>query len=426
MIKLKKIIFFVIVLSIVFISYLFYLHKFEEEKLKNYVRKYVWPNVSLKVQAIVKIIYKDKYAKQFFNDYNVKFIPETQTNFLDLKKNNLEFLTGARGIYNKQTYRKSFFIELYNQDILITDIKGNFYYLAKKPLINNDISSKNYFGVPSNLNPFQVLDTLIIDEKLFVSFVNKKENCHLLNIYFTEINYKGLDFKHFFSSTECMNTIIQGGRLQPYSLLNQPGILLTVGDSSTPDNLGGDAQDDNSIYGKIIFKSFEENKRHVIFSKGHRNPQGLFVENNLILSTEHGPRGGDEINKIEFQKNYGWPIASYGNSYFDKSIVYKNSHKKNNFKEPIFSFIPSIGISELIKIENNFDKAWEDNFIVSSLNDESLYRIKFSDDYSKIIFSEKIFIGERIRDLKYDNESKCIVLALETNGNISFLCKKDI
>ena len=86
MIKLKKIIFSTIVLSIVFISYLFYLHKFEEEKLKNYVRKYVWPNVSLKVQAIVKIIYKDKYAKQFFNDYNVKFIPETQTNFLDLKK----------------------------------------------------------------------------------------------------------------------------------------------------------------------------------------------------------------------------------------------------------------------------------------------------------------------------------------------------
>ena len=121
------------------------MHKFEEEKLKNYVRKYVWPNVSLKVQAIVKIIYKDKYAKQFFNDYNVKFIPETQTNFLDLKKNNLEFLTGARGIYNKQTYRKSFFIELYNQDILITDVKGNFYYLAKKPLINNDISLNNYF-----------------------------------------------------------------------------------------------------------------------------------------------------------------------------------------------------------------------------------------------------------------------------------------
>ena len=45
---------------------------------------------------------------------------------------------------------------------------------------------------------------------------------------------------------------------------------------------------------------------------GHRNPQGLLVFDNIVLSTEHGPRGGDEINKIMFGKNYGWPISSYG------------------------------------------------------------------------------------------------------------------
>ena len=51
-------------------------------------------------------------------------------------------------------------------------------------------------------------------------------------------------------------------------------------------------------------------------STGHRNPQGLLVnDNNVILSTEHGPRGGDEINIIQSGKNYGWPAITYGRDY---------------------------------------------------------------------------------------------------------------
>ena len=58
-----------------------------------------------------------------------------------------------------------------------------------------------------------------------------------------------------------------------------------------------------------------ETKKHEIFSLGHRTPQGLVVYDNNIIATEHGPKGGDEINKIEYKKNYGWPIVSYGSLY---------------------------------------------------------------------------------------------------------------
>ena len=127
------------------------------------------------------------------------------------------------------------------------------------------------------------------------------------------------------------------------------------------------AQDINSHLGKILFPFNEENYK--IISLGHRNPQGLFIKNNLILSTEHGPYGGDEINKIEIGNNYGWPISSYGEKYqflrkehkFNK-YTYKKSHKNYNFTEPIFSFVPSIGISEIIAIPNNFSKYWKNNF----------------------------------------------------------------
>ena len=75
----------------------------------------------------------------------------------------------------------------------------------------------------------------------------------------------------------------------------------------------------------------------------------------MILSTENGPRGGDEINRIYKDKNYGWPIASDGNKYTgDDSQKDYAHHLDMNIEPPIFSFIPSIGISEIIKIDNNF------------------------------------------------------------------------
>ena len=73
---------------------------------------------------------------------------------------------------------------------------------------------------------------------------------------------------------------------------------------------------DQNIYGKILEIKFNSNKSKII-SIGHRNPQGFFYSEkyNFIISTEHGPRGGDEINKILSNKNYGWPIVSLGEKY---------------------------------------------------------------------------------------------------------------
>ena len=67
----------------------------------------------------------------------------------------------------------------------------------------------------------------------------------------------------------------------------------------------------------------------------------------MIISTEHGPRGGDEINIINFGKNYGWPISSYGEPYnFEnksKEIYhYKKNHSNLGFEEPVFTYVPSM------------------------------------------------------------------------------------
>ena len=82
-------------------------------------------------------------------------------------------------------------------------------------------------------------------------------------------------------------------------------------------------------------------KKFSVFSKGHRNPQGLVYvgSKNKVVSTEHGPYGGDEVNVIEKGNNYGWPISSYGrhydNTFKEEAPLYK-SHKKYGFIEPVF------------------------------------------------------------------------------------------
>ena len=100
---------------------------------------------------------------------------------------------------------------------------------------------------------------------------------------------------------------------------------------------------------------------------------------------------------------------------------YLKEHQENNFKEPIFSFVPSIGISEIIKIPDEFHKDWKGNFVLSSLNAGSLYRIKFNKNFNKILYMEKIFVNSRIRDLKYSKEINSIILALEDFTEIGIL-----
>ena len=109
-----------------------------------------------------------------------------------------------------------------------------------------------------------------------------------------------------------------------------------------------------------------------IISMGHRNPQGLYFdkESNIILESEHGPKGGGELNLINLNNskkdipNYGWPVVSGGEHYGGKDALrnkkkYKKyplhkSHTKYGFIEPLKDFTPSIGASEIVKIANSF------------------------------------------------------------------------
>ena len=396
-------------------------------KNKDFTKKLLRDYLPDRAQIIIKLILNKKLVNNFENDYNIKFIPETQFQEVLLKKIDLNFLKTKNLTSNNYfgtSGLRSFYIEnLDNQKIWIINNRAEIFEIK-----NTEVKTQEKLDyikmIKTNLKVKKVLDTLIIKDKIFISFRENNSNCKKFKIMFANVNDEVLDFQNFFNTNECGKNI-QGGRMQQYFHNENEGILFTTGDNDS-DNPNSKPQNKNSIYGKIIFKDFIS-KNYEIFSIGHRNGQGLFVNDKLILMTEHGPRGGDEINKIIYNKNYGWPIASYGEKYSEGNSIsyYKKSHENNNFVEPIYAFIPSIGISELISLPNSFSDKWIDNFLVTSLYGRSIFRIKFNKSFNKIIFIEKIFVGERIRDIKYSKVYNMILIAFEERGQLGVLTISD-
>ena len=418
MLKNKKLIAITVIFILTMSSILIVFKIDEVSNLPRYKTK-IWNNafkIFMKLPDPLKsslMIFSGKRSfSNLFNDYNVKFLPETQYISIDYFKKKISF---------EKNFQHTFYLETF-KDKLITVTKNGDFYRSK--LIELNFDKKNINNIKLQVNNLfekkgKIFDTLIINNKIFVTKTSIYDECNKLEIHFAEIK-SVLNFKMFKSFDECISIGNGAGRIQNYVFNGDDGILVTTNDSDN-DIPGSKAQDDNSIFGKIVFIDLNS-KKHKVISKGHRNAQGLYVEGEIILSTEHGPKGGDEINRIYYKKNYGWPIASYGEPYVSKKLKYKKSHKKNNFEEPLYVFLPSIGISELILLPNTFNQKWNNSALITSLNGRSIYRVRFQDDrYEKISYVEKIYIGERIRDIKYVKKHNLIIIALETTGNIGVL-----
>jgi len=208
----------------------------------------------------------------------------------------------------------------------------------------------------------------------------------------------------------------------------------------------------DSSFGKII--KINEKKEASIYAIGLRNPQGLFAINNseIIFGTDHGPNGGDELNLINKGNNYAWPCISYGRLYKPYSKNWKDDVKKSvypvikkvdndviyptlkeledycdensSFTDPIYAFQRTkVGISQGIYYDKNYFKQFKDNIIVGTMAGRSLFRFVLNNEKSRIVSSEQIYIGNRIRDLELTIDGKMI--ALTDNGFLIYIEKSN-
>ena len=135
-----------------------------------------------------------------------------------------------------------------------------------------------------------------------------------------------------------------------------------------------------------------------IYSYGHRNPQGtaMHPETGDIWITEHGPKGGDELNLIRPGLNYGWPVISYGINY--NGTKFTNITQKEGMEQPVIYWDPSIAPCGMTFVTGDRYPGWKNNILVGSLRFEYLERIEL--DGKKVVDQEKLLEGiGRVRNV---------------------------
>jgi len=191
-----------------------------------------------------------------------------------------------------------------------------------------------------------------------------------------------------------------GGNLE---FLDEHTLLLTVGDNQfdgfyrSPDYVS----DPTAHYGKTV--TIDTETGHVeIFTRGHRNPEGLLKDSKgRVWLTEHGPQGGDELNLLVKGGDYGYPYTTYGTEY--GSTIWPPEEAAGDRKgsiPPVYAWVPSTAISDLVEITDPAFPKWRNDLLIGSLGwvpGQKLWRVRVLDD--RVVYAEPIQIGERIRDL---------------------------
>ena len=143
--------------------------------------------------------------------------------------------------------------------------------------------------------------------------------------------------------------------------------------------------------------------RPEIWSYGHRNPQGLYrdPETGELWACEHGPRGGDEINRVKKGANYGWPVVSFGLQY-DGGAIGSGLPMKEGIENPVWVYVPSIAPGDLVIYRGDAFPHWQGNFLIGALAGMHLNRLVLHD--GQVVAEERLANGllGRIRALALD------------------------
>ncbi len=170
--------------------------------------------------------------------------------------------------------------------------------------------------------------------------------------------------------------------------------------------------------------SGDENARPEIYSYGHRNVQGLAFhpETGDLWETEFGPRGGDELNRIEAGKNYGWPIITYGLEYSGKEVGTPPIQQKEGLEQPVYYWDPVLSPSGLMFYTGDAIPEWKNNLFIGGLSSTHIARIVIKDN--KVVGEERLLDkeGQRFRDLAQGNNGE--IFAVTDAGRLYSITKK--
>jgi glucose/arabinose dehydrogenase len=163
----------------------------------------------------------------------------------------------------------------------------------------------------------------------------------------------------------------------------------------------------------------DDDKRPEVWSYGHRNMQGAAYDSatGTLWVTEHGPRGGDELNRVEKGKNYGWPVITYGIEYSGGKVG-DGITAKEGMEQPVYYWKPSIGTSGLALYTGGLFKDWEGNLLAGGLAKPRLERLVLKDGAvaaKEVLLSD---LRERVRDVRVAPDGAVLVLTDGDSGKL--------
>jgi glucose/arabinose dehydrogenase len=195
------------------------------------------------------------------------------------------------------------------------------------------------------------------------------------------------------------------------------------------------AQDVSSGLGKIVritkegqpvsdnlFKT-QNAARPELYSIGHRNPQGLAIhpQTGDLWESEHGPRGGDEINRIRAGRNYGWPIITYGLEYSGQPVG-EGIQQKEGLEQPVYYWDPVVSPSGMTFYNSDRIAEWKNDLFIGSLSATHIVRLVIRDN--KVVGEERLLASEqqRFRDIAQGKDGA--LYAITDQGRLYQIDKK--
>ncbi|MBA1196438.1 PQQ-dependent sugar dehydrogenase [Pseudomonas plecoglossicida] len=224
------------------------------------------------------------------------------------------------------------------------------------------------------------------------------------------------DVRVLFKSTLKPSAGNNGGRL---AFLADETLVLTVGDGSTRRE---EAQNPANTLGSVVRLDRDgrppadnpfigqAGTAGELYSLGHRNPQGIVVDpaTGELLLSEHGPRGGDEINQIVPGGNYGWPIVTGGVDYPFAQVT--PLRQLAGYEDPVVQWTPSIAPAGLAVYRGTMFPDWRGNLLVPALKERAVRRVLRN---GRQVVGQQLLLAdlkERMRDVKVAPDGSIYVL----------------
>jgi aldose sugar dehydrogenase len=213
-----------------------------------------------------------------------------------------------------------------------------------------------------------------------------------------------------------------GGRMafhpEDHTLFLSIGERRNISRSQDPDDQAGSIiriADDGSVPDDNPFVD-DDDKDDKIFSWGHRNPQGLAFnpETNELWANDHGPSGGDEINRIEAGNNYGWPFLTGGTDYSGAPIGVGT--EREGMTSAVHIFADTVAPSGLAFYTGEMFSEWRGDMLHGGLVAEGILRVRVSN--GEVVDEEHIDLGRRIRDVKVAADGAIWVITEHEDGEV--------